>query len=480
MAVLALGLNHTTAPLALREQLAFAADGLADTLAELKHRLSQSLRGDAEVALLSTCNRTELYIANALQTPAPELLHHATQWLAAHKGLPLATLQKHLYQLHAHKTASQTLALAPVRHAYRVASGLDSMVLGEPQILGQMKTAMRAAQAANTLGPELHHVFQQSFVVAKAVRTQTALGAASVSMAAAAVRLAQRIFGDIAQCKVLLIGAGEMVSLCATHFAGHAPLQLDVANRSDARARSLLDGLTKSANSAQRKVLSLAQIPESLAGYDIVISCTASTLPIVGLGMVQRAMAARKAKKIHLPLMMVDLAVPRDIESEVAKLSDVYLYTVDDLGKVVQQGRESRAAAVAQAEHIIDAHVADYARWQSARRAVPVIQALQHDAHAIRAAELERALTYLKSGADASAVLEQLSRQLTSKLLHGSLNLTHTLAADADTTEATLRQLHGLHKQNRLDKQERSRHALGKSSHTSSTSVTSAAIQPSL
>ena len=477
MAVLALGLNHTTAPLALREQLAFAADGLADTLAELKQRLSQSLRGDAEVALLSTCNRTELYIANALHTPAPELLHHATQWLAAHKGLPLATLQKHLYQLHAHKTASQTLALAPVRHAYRVASGLDSMVLGEPQILGQMKTAMRAAQAANTLGPELHHVFQQSFVVAKAVRTQTALGAASVSMAAAAVRLAQRIFGDIAQCKVLLIGAGEMISLCATHFAGHAPLQLDVANRNAERAQALLDGLPKPSQAAQvtqHKALTLGQVPDALAGYDIVISCTASTLPIVGLGMVQRAMAARKAKKIHLPLMMVDLAVPRDIESEVAKLSDVYLYTVDDLGKVVQQGRESRAAAVAQAEHIIDAHVADYARWQSARRAVPVIQALQHDAQAIRAAELERALTALKSGADASAVLEQLSRQLTSKLLHGSLNLTHTLAADADTTEATLRQLHGLHKQNRLDRQDRSRHAAGRSSPKTT------AIQPSL
>ena len=431
MPVFTLGLNHTTAPLALREQLAFAADGLADTLVQLKASISKTFA--AEVALLSTCNRTELYLASA--APAADVLKTATHWLATHKGIAADTLTKHLYQLQ---------HTAPVRHAYRVASGLDSMVLGEPQILGQMKDAMRAAQTADTLGTELHHVFQQSFAVAKEVRTQTALGAASVSMAAAAVRLAQRIFGDIAQRRVLLIGAGEMISLCATHFAGHKPLALDVANRTHARGQSLADTLHRQGQAVN--VLSLAQVPDAMANYDIVISCTASTLPIIGLGMVQRAMSARKARRLHSPLMMVDLAVPRDIEAEVAKLADVYLYTVDDLGQVVQAGRDSRAAAVEHAEKIIDTRVADFERWQAARRAVPVLQALQHDAHSIRTAELDRALQALQAGGNAAAVLEQLSRQLTSKLLHGSLNLTHALAADVATPAATLTRIEQLHR----------------------------------
>ena len=388
----------------------------------------------AEVAVLSTCNRTELYLASH----TPDVLKQASHWLSNHKGVAADTLAKHLYPLQ-HSDS--------VRHVYRVASGLDSMVLGEPQILGQMKDAMRAAQAADTLGTELHHVFQQSFSVAKEVRTQTALGAASVSMAAAAVRLAQRIFGDMSQQRVLMIGAGEMITLCATHFAGHKPKQLDVANRSAERRQTLVDSLSRQGQAAG--MLSLSQVPELMAQYDIVISCTASTLPIIGLGMVQRAMAQRKAAGKHTPMMMVDLAVPRDIEAEVGKLSDVYVYTVDDLGRVVQDGRDSRAAAVAHAEQIIDTRVADFVRWQSARRAVPVIQALQHDAHSIRTAELDRARAAIAGGESVDAVLEALSRQLTSKLLHGCLNLTHSLAAEPSTPAATLAQIEQLHRSSR-------------------------------
>ena len=425
MTVYAIGLNHHTAPVALREQLAFAVDQVGEHLTQLKTALS------AEVALLSTCNRTELYFASSKAQPA-QLMAQAAQWLASHKGLSEAVLKPHLYALN---------GTAPVRHAFRVACGLDSMVLGEPQILGQLKQAVRSAQEARTLGTDLHHVFQQSFAVAKEVRTHTGVGAASVSMAAAAVRLAQRIFGDISQRKVLMIGAGEMIELCAVHFAGHAPLQLDVANRTLARGEALCATLQQSGQKS--RVISLAQVPDVMAQYDIVMSCTASTLPIIGLGMAQRAMTQRHATRRHQPMMMVDLAVPRDIESEVGQLPDVYLYTVDDLGKVVQEGRDSRAAAVVHAEKIIDLRVQDYQHWQARRRAVPVLKAMQMGAHSIRDAELHRALQALQTGISPQAALEQLSRQLTQKLLHGSLSLTQDVASRND--DALLARLETLH-----------------------------------
>jgi glutamyl-tRNA reductase len=437
MSVYAIGLNHTTAPLALREQFAFAAHELADGLTQLKQRLN------AEVALLSTCNRTELYLSPNVATQAASIgglqidadattsvLTHAIDSLAQLKNVPAALLRSHSYQLH---------STQPVRHAYRVASGLDSMVLGEPQILGQLKQAVRSAQDAGTLGTSLQHLFQQSFSVAKAVRTQTGVGAASVSMAAAAVRLAQRIFGDLSQRSVLMIGAGEMIELCATHFAGHKPKTLTIANRTVARGQALADDLAKHGHTAQ--VIALSQVPDALGHYDIVISCTASTLPIIGLGVVQRALAYKASKHQMQTTMMVDLAVPRDIEPEVGKLGDVYLYTVDDLGRVVQEGRESRSAAVAQAEQMIDEKVADFVRWQASRRAVPVIQALQHHAQDIRQSELDKALKQLSTGADASQVLAQLSQQLTQKLLHGSLAMSQQLAIDPNIDDAVLQQL---------------------------------------
>jgi glutamyl-tRNA reductase len=424
MSVFTIGLNHTTAPLALREQFVFAAQDLVQALGALK----QGLR--SEVALLSTCNRTELYLAPESSTNNDEIFERATQQLAQTKGVSSDLLFKHSYQLHTEQ---------PIRHAYRVASGLDSMVLGEPQILGQLKQAVRTAHEVGTLGTQLQHLFQQSFSVAKEVRTQTGVGAASVSMAAAAVRLAQRIFGDISQRRILMIGAGEMIELCATHFAGHHPKTLTIANRTQARGQQLAEVMARQGQAVQ--VISLAQLPDVLGQFDIVISCTASTLPIIGLGSVQRALAYKSSIRQARTTMMVDLAVPRDIESEVGQLGDVYLYTVDDLGRVVQEGRAARSAAVSHAEQIIDERVGDFLRWQSSRRAVPVIQALQHHAHSIRQSELDKALKQLSMGHDASQIIEQLSRQLTQKLVHGSLSLSQQLASDPSISDSTLNQL---------------------------------------
>jgi glutamyl-tRNA reductase len=424
MSVLAIGLNYNTAPLALREQFVFTTQELAHVLGHLKQCLG------AEVALLSTCNRTELYLAPDHSINGNSALEQATQLLANSKNISVELLVKHSYQLQLEQS---------VRHAYRVASGLDSMVLGEPQILGQLKQAVRVAQAVGTLGAQLQHMFQQSFSVAKQVRTQTGVGAASVSMAAAAVRLAQRIFGDISDRSVLLIGAGEMIELCATHFASHKPKVLTIANRTHARGQELVDSLSRQGHSAE--LIALAKIPDVLGHYDIVISCTASTLPLIGLGLVQRALAVKASKRQPQTTMMVDLAVPRDIEPEVGKLGDVYLYTVDDLGRVVQEGRNARSAAVAQAEQIIDLRVVDFLRWQLSRRAVPIIQSLQHVAHGIRQDELKKALWQLSMGNDAAQIIEQMSRQLTQKLIHAPLKLSQQLAADPSTTDETLNQL---------------------------------------
>jgi glutamyl-tRNA reductase len=254
------------------------------------------------------------------------------------------------------------------------------MVIGEPQILGQMKQAERLAREAGGMGPLLHHLFQRTFAVAKEVRSTTEIGTQSVSMAAAAVRVAERIFDDLAQCNVLFVGAGEMIELTATHFAARHPKSIAVANRTLERAESL-------ASRMHGRAMPLAELPEQLARFDIVVSSTASTLPIIGLGMVERAVRSRR----HRPMFIVDLAVPRDVEPEVARLDDVYVYTVDELGKIVQTGTETRLAAVAQAEAIIESRVRDFESWLKARASVPVIQGLRDRAHALRAQELEKA-----------------------------------------------------------------------------------------
>jgi len=397
MSVFALGLNHTTAPLDLRGRFAFAPEQLVPTLRGFR----AGLESPSEVAIVSTCNRTEVYVG-----AQPGLVAPALDWLADIGGVSGATLRSHSYVFE---------GSAAARHAFRVASGLDSMVLGEPQILGQMKQAVREADSAGTLGTTLHQMFQRSFAVAKEVRTATEIGAHSISMAAAAVRLAAQLFEDLKETRVLFVGAGEMIELAATHFAARTPRALVVANRTLERGEKL----------AQRfgaEAIRLAELPNRLAEFDIVVSCTASSLPIIGLGAVERALKARK----HRPMFMVDLAVPRDIEPEVARLADVYLYTVDDLSTLVRNAGEKRQAAVEQAEAIIETGVLGFEHWLGQRESVPLIKALHQQADEWRHAEVARARKMLARGDDVDAVLETLGRALTQKMLHGALAELHS------------------------------------------------------
>jgi len=381
----ALGLNHQTAPLALRERVVFHVERLRDALGEIKGNLAR------EAAILSTCNRTELYLD--VEEPAA-----AAQWLARYHHLAPGELAPYLYTHPAERA---------VRHAFRVASGLDSMVLGEPQILGQMKEAARTAESAGTLGAVLHKLFQRSFAVAKEVRSTTQVGATSVSMAAAAVKLAARIFPSLKDQGVLLIGAGEMIELCATHFAAQGPARLTVANRTLERAQKL-------AHRFNGQAIELKDLARHLHEHDIVVSCTASSLPILGKGLVERALRARRRR----PMFMVDLAVPRDIEQEAGELDDVFLYTVDDLGEIVSANLDTRRSAVVQAEAIIDTQVGQFMDWMQLRDSVPLIRQLRDQAEEMRRQELDRALKALARGDDPAAVLDALSQGLTNKLLH--------------------------------------------------------------
>ena len=406
MPVCALGLNHTTAPLDLRGRFTFSLDQIEPTLRGLR----ASLARQPEATLLSTCNRTEIYCAG----DKPDL-DHTLEWLAHSGGVSPALLRSHSYTLEGDQAA---------RHVFRVASGLDSMVLGEPQILGQMKDAVRAAEDAGALGSTLHQLFQRSFAVAKEVRSTTEIGAHSISMAAAAVRLSGQLFENLGQLKILFVGAGEMIDLAATHFAAKNPKLMVIANRTMERGEKL-------ASRFGAQVMPLADLPSRLHEFDAVISCTASTLPIIGLGAVERAVKLRK----HRPMFMVDLAVPRDIEPQVKALPDIYLYTVDDLAQVVQTGKDSRQAAVAEAEVIIDAGVQNFMHWLSQRGTVPLIQQLNAQADEWRALEINRAKKLLAKCEPIEAVLEALSRGLTQKMLHGTLAELHT--GDAQKREAT-------------------------------------------
>lgn len=415
MAVWALGINHTTAPLDLRGRFAFALDQIAPTLHGLRQSLGQESRHPGvETAIISTCNRTEIYCAGEQAA-----IDHTLGWLAQSGGVSPALLRSHSYSLEDSLVA---------RHAFRVASGLDSMVLGEAQILGQMKDAVRAAETAGALGTTLNQLFQRSFAVAKEVRTSTEIGAHSISMAAAAVRLAGQLFEDLGKIRVLFVGAGEMIELCATHFAAKNPKQIAIANRTLERGEKL-------ATRFGGEVMRLADLPERLHEFDAVISCTASSLPIIGLGAVERALKKRR----HRPMFMVDLAVPRDIEPEVKALGDVYLYTVDDLASVVQTAQANRQAAVEQAEAIIDAGVQSFMHWMDQRHpdggVVPLIRQLNAQTDSWRAAEIARAKKLLARGEDVDAVLEALSRGITQKMLHGTMAELH--AGDAEMRAQT-------------------------------------------
>ncbi len=402
MQLFAFGMNHHTAPLAVREQVTFSAENLEAALRDLVAH--ESVR---EAAIISTCNRTEVYCS----TPEPV---RAIDWLARFHHLKAPALEPFLYTLPRERA---------VTHAFRVASGLDSMVIGEPQILGQMKDAVKSAEQAGTMGTVLHKLFQSTFSVAKEVRTQTEIGTSSVSMAAAAVKVAERIYPSITGQKILFVGAGEMIKLCSTHFAAKRPREMTFANRSVERGEQL-------ASRFQGRAIALNDLHEQLPLHDIVVTCTASTLPILGKGMIERAIKARR----HRPILMIDLAVPRDVEAEVAELDDVFLYSVDDLGKIVQEGLDIRHAAVAQAEVIINTNVSAFMHWLENRELVPTIRALRDQAERMRRHELERAARMLAKGDDPAKVLELLSHSLTNKLLHAptqALNSAQTNERDA-------------------------------------------------
>lgn len=391
MQLYVIGVNHTTAPIHIRENIAFNSDHLGSALHEL------TAHGAKEAAILSTCNRTELYCT--IDDPKKAL-----NWLSHYHQVDGTSIQPYLYTLPDHEA---------VKHAFRVAAGLDSMVLGEPQILGQFKQSVKIAQDAGTLGTLLHKLFQRTFEVAKEVRTNTDIGANSISMAAAAVKLAQRIFGNISEQKVLFIGAGEMIELCADHFAAQKPASITIANRTIERGSTLAEKM--SAQQIQAKAILLNDLPAHFAEYDIVITSTASQLPIIGLGMVETALKSRR----HRPIFMVDLAVPRDIEAEVAALDDVFLYTVDDLAQVVSDGIENRQSAAMEAEMIVENRVAHFMEWFKKREAVPTIKALRDQFEETRRTEVEKALKLLNKGESADKVLETLSLAITNKFLHG-------------------------------------------------------------
>jgi glutamyl-tRNA reductase len=411
MQLFTFGINHQTAPLAVREQIAFNVETLDSALRDLVDNGAAK-----EATILSTCNRTEIYCSTSAPT-------QAVDWLAAYHHLPANEIEPYIYRLPQEEA---------IKHAFRVASGLDSMVLGEPQILGQMKQAVRQAEQAGTLGFLLHKLFQRTFSVAKDVRTQTEIGANLVSMAAAAVKLAERIYPSISEQSILFVGAGEMIELNAVHFAARNPKHITVANRTLERAQVL-------ARRINGHAITLNELPEQLAHHDIVITCTASPLPILGKGMVERALKARK----HRPLFIVDLAVPRDVEKEVAELSDVFLYTVDDLSDVVRDGLDARQGAVKEAEVIIDSGVNDFMHWMQSREMVPTIRALRDHAERQRRAEMEKALRLLAKGESPEKVLDLLSASLTNKFLHAPTQALNQ--AQASEREAILEAVHRIY-----------------------------------
>lgn len=386
MHLFSFGLNYQSAPVELRERIAFPESMLSGALRDL------SVQTDVEEgAILSTCNRTEVYC----RTEHPSSV---VEWLCRFHQINPDELIPHLYQLHDEEA---------VAHAFRVASGMNSMVLGEAQILGQMKQSIRVAGETGSLGWMLNKLFQQTFAVAKDVRTKTGIGAQSVSLASAAIRMSTRVLGEVSKQNVLLVGAGEMMELVATHVAAHKPRSLAVTNRTLERA-SLL---------AQRhggRAMSLAEMPKEIAQFDIVISCTGAPLPIIGKGLIERVLRQRR----YRPMVMIDLAVPRDIETEVAQIENVFLYTIDDLGKIIEEGREARQSAAAEAETIVLEQVELYMNWLRNREVVPVIKQLRGHAESYRQIELERARKLLARGEKPEDVIEALSQGLMNKFLH--------------------------------------------------------------
>lgn len=410
MHLLALGLNHKTAPVSIRERVAFASEEIPKAINHLCSRADNDKNNTIdEIAFLSTCNRTEIYFVAKEPSVAKEAV---LNFICDSKQVTRSELDPHIYAFE-----QEDVAL----HMFRVASGLNSMVLGETQIVGQMKKAEKIAATAKGLGTLLNHLFQTSFTVAKEVRTVTAIGENSISLAAAAVQSALRLFGSLKNERILFVGAGEMIELCAAHFAAQQPKSITIANRTLENGQAL-------AQKCNGKTIRLADLPKQIADYDVIVSCTASALPIIGLGMIERAVGQRR----HRPIFIVDLAVPRDVEAEIDQLPDVYVYTVDDLGKIIDQGMATRRAAVHEAEIIIEKHKLDFTSWLRQRKTVPAIKALRDRANELRQQEMLRAMHRLEHGEDPGEVLECLAYGLTNKLIHDptvllrdSADLTH-------------------------------------------------------
>jgi len=393
---------------ALREQLAFAPEQVADALLDLTAKTAV-----ADAVIVSTCNRTELYFSGS-----SEQSKQVIDWLAQFHQLNKQDVLPHLY-LHSADAAST--------HLMRVACGLDSLVLGEPQILGQVKQAYSQSRQLGTIQPVFERLFQKTFAVAKQVRTDTEIGASAVSVAFAAVTLARQIFGKLNDVKVLLIGAGETIELVAKHLLEQGAAHLTVANRSYDRAAAL-------AAQFNGQAISLSQVPQALVEADVVISSTASTLPIVGKGMVEQALKKRR----HKPMFLVDLAVPRDIEAQVAELEDAYLYTVDDLQNIVAQNLQSRQNAAEQAEQMIAVGVADFSQWLALQGNIDWVRDYRERCDAVRQELLQRALNQLASGQSADKVMAELATKLSNRLMHAPTRTIRQLLQDDTTQPQTL------------------------------------------
>ncbi len=386
-----LGINHNTAPVEIRERVAFEPKTLVPALLDAQEHL-----GHQGVAILSTCNRTELYLET------DESPKRALEWMAKWHGLEPEKLDSVNYVVTDEQAAS---------HLMKVASGLDSLILGEPQILGQLKSAYAVALDAGTLSSGLHRTFQQAFSTAKRIRTETAIGKNPVSVAFAAVSLARQIFSDLDSKTAMLIGAGETIRLASQHLIQQGVTRMIIANRTLNNAQRLADELSQS---AEAEAILLSDIPEYLHRADIVISSTASQLPILGKGAVESALKKRK----HALMFMVDVAVPRDIEHEVDELDDVYLFTVDDLSEVIEENRRSREEAAAEAAAIIDECCDQWLRDTRAARNVDLIKVFRNRSADTREQELKKAMAALEAGEPPDHVLKRFANNLTNKLIH--------------------------------------------------------------
>lgn len=425
MKLLNIGVNHHTAPVDIRESVSVSPEVLKDSLIDLRTYLKmESLEEKPEVAILSTCNRMEIYCAaNDVEYADHHLEKRAFEWLAAQNNVQHDELRPYIY------SAKQSDV---VKHAFRVGSGLDSMVVGETQILGQMKKAIENADQAGTLGTYLKPLFNKTFSVAKVVRGNTQIGAHSVSLASASIKLVERVFGQVSTCNVLFIGAGEMIGLCVNHFASKNPQKIAIANRSVNRGSELIQALSE--KNLHVEAFSLADLPKQLHHYDVVISCTASSLPIIGMGMVKTALKARQSR----PMVLIDLAVPRDFEPEIKSLKNAYLYSIDDLGQIVNAGKANRLESIGEAEKIIERGIVEFYEAIEKRAVVPIIKSIQSTAEQYQKIELEKASRRIANGDDPMIVLSHMAIALANKFMHAPI---HALKQTSDANLEEYKQI---------------------------------------